>query len=98
MIRISIEAKSTHTVVAIDGYVDQADLRQIERVRKELSGEVHLNLLGLEGSAPGGIQLLRAWLNAGARLDAATPYLVLALGDSTPQTPTHSKPDSTKPR
>ncbi len=53
MIRISIEAKSTHTVVAIDGYVDQADLRQIERVRKELSGEVHLNLLGLEGSAPG---------------------------------------------
>ena len=79
MIRITTQSGSTQTVVTIDGYAEDADLREIERVRRGLKGDVRLNLRGLNACVPDGIQVLRAWIHAGARLDVATPYLELAL-------------------
>jgi hypothetical protein len=46
-----------------------------------VSGAAVLNLRGLDSCAAGGIQVLRAWLAAGARLEDATPYLRMMLED-----------------
>jgi hypothetical protein len=59
-----------------------SDLGEIRRVRKVLKGLVVLNLRGLDTCVPVGIWLLRDWLDAGARLQDATPFLEMALKDA----------------
>ena len=81
MIRITIYHKPSHTVVTIDGRLTAADLREIRRVRKSVSGAVALDLGGLDTCAQDGIRLLQDWLDAGAQLDAATPFLRMVLQD-----------------
>ena len=65
--------------MTIDGRVTELDVKEIQRVRKALKGDVVLNLRGLDGCVPGGIGLLRAWLEAGAQLQAATPFMDMIL-------------------
>jgi len=82
MIRITIQRKENATVVTIDGQVAESDLGAIRRVRKSIKGAVFLNLHGLSSCAFGGVRVLRDWLDAGARLQAATPFLEMILKDS----------------
>ena len=82
LIRITTQTEGDHTVVTIDGRATESDLGEVRRVRKALKGAVALNLRGLDGCAPVGIRLLRDWLDAGARLEAATPFLEMALKDA----------------
>jgi hypothetical protein len=82
MIRITTQTEGKRTLVTIDGRVAESDLGEIRRVRKALKGEVFLNLRGLEACAVGGVRVLREWLDAGAQLQAATPFLEMILKDS----------------
>ena len=82
MIRITTQRKEKGTVVTIDGQVAESDLGEIRRVRKAIKGAVLLNLRGLNSCAVGGVRVLRDWLDAGARLQAATPFLKMILKDS----------------
>ncbi len=84
MIRITTQRHQDHTVVIIDGRVAESDLKAIQRVRKALKGEVVLSLRGLAEGGPACIRLLRSWLDAGARLQDATPFLEMMLKDSKP--------------
>jgi len=79
MIRITTEMKETGTVVTIDGQVAESDLGELRRMRKSLTGAVVLNLRGLDACAVGGVRILREWLDAGARLQCATPFLEMLL-------------------
>jgi hypothetical protein len=81
LIRITLQTEGNHTVVTIDGRATEADLGEIRRVRKALKVAVLLNLRGLDMCSPAGIRVLRDWLDAGARLQAATPFLEVALKD-----------------
>lgn len=81
MIHITTHHKPSHTVVIIEGQLTTADLRAIRRVRKAVSGAVILDLGGLETCTREGIRLLQDWLDAGARLDVATPFLRMVLQD-----------------
>ncbi len=81
LIRITTQTEGDHTVVTIDGRATESDLGEIRRVRKALKGAVALNLRGLDVCAPGGIRLLRDWLDEGARLQDATPFLEMTLKD-----------------
>lgn len=81
MIRITTHHKPSHTMVTIEGWLTAADLRAIRRVRQSVSGAVALDLGGLDTCARDGIRLLQDWLDAGARLDAATPFLRMVLQD-----------------
>jgi hypothetical protein len=81
MIRITIHPEPSRTVVAIDGRLTAADFPEIRRVRESISGAVALDLDGLDTCARDGIRLLQDWLDAGARLDAATPFLRMVLQD-----------------
>lgn len=79
MIRITTQRQKKGTVVTIDGQLADSDLREIKRVRKRVKGKVFLDLRGLETSAVGGIRDLQVWLDAGARLQCATPFLEMIL-------------------
>ena len=81
MIRITTHHEPSQTVVTIDGRLMAADLRAIRRVRQSVRGAVALDLGGLDACAKDGIRLLQDWLDAGAQLDAATPFLRMVLQD-----------------
>jgi hypothetical protein len=82
VIRITTEPRGEDTLVRIDGQATESDLEEIRRVRKSAKGVVILNLRGLESCVPGGVELLRTWLAAGAQLQDATPFLEMMLKDS----------------
>ena len=96
MIRITIHPEPSRTVVAIDGRLTAADFPEIRRVRESISGAVALDLDGLDTCARDGIRLLQGWLDAGARLDAATPFLRMVLQDHKANCSTES-PSSRNP-
>jgi hypothetical protein len=52
---------------------------ELRRFRDSVSGAAILNLRGLDWCSADGIQVLKAWLNDGARLEDATPYLRMIL-------------------
>ena len=82
MIRITTQKEKNGTVVTIDGQVVESDLGEIRRVRKSVTGAVVLNLRGLDACAVGGVRILREWLDAGAQLQDANPFLQMILKDS----------------
>jgi len=96
MIRITTHPEPSRTVVAIDGRLTAADFPEIRRVRESISGAVALDLDGLDTCARDGIRLLQGWLDAGARLDAATPFLRMVLQDHKANCSTES-PSSRNP-
>jgi hypothetical protein len=79
MIRISTHTDSTRTVVTVEGWLTEGDLEELRRVRGSLAGEVELRLAGLEARSEEGLGLLREWLDSGARLATASPYLLMRL-------------------
>jgi hypothetical protein len=81
VIRIIVQKEKNCTTVTIDGQLAGSDVDELGRVRSSVSGPAVLNLHGLDACAADGIQVLRAWLAAGARLEAATPYLRMLLQD-----------------
>jgi len=96
MIRITTHPEPSRTVVAIDGRLTAADFPEIRRVRQSVRGAVALDLGGLDACAKDGIRLLQDWLDAGAQLDAATPFLRMVLQDHKANCSTES-PSSRNP-
>lgn len=99
MIRITTYHQPSHTMVTIEGRLTAADLRAIRRVRQAVHGAVALDLGGLDACARDGIRLLQDWLDAGARLETATPFLRMVLQDrqardARGEPPVTSDPDS----
>lgn len=80
MIRITVQPKDNHTLVTIDGRAEESDLKEIRRIRKSVEGDVILNLKELAGCDAEGVQFLRSWLEAGAKLQEATPFMRMILG------------------
>jgi len=79
VIRITAKQEKSRTVVIIEGRLAAADLEELQRVRKSLPGKVILDLGGLDACVDDGIKLLRDWLNTGAQLVHAAPYLRMML-------------------
>ena len=81
MIRITTHHELSHTVVTIDGRLTAADFPEVRRAHESIGGAVALDLAGLDTCARDGIRLLQDWLDAGACLAAATPFLRMVLRD-----------------
>jgi len=79
VIRITTQKQQSHTVISIDGELTTADMGEIRRIRKSVKGKVVLKLRGLNACAVEGIRVLRDWLDAGAKLRNATPFLQVML-------------------
>jgi hypothetical protein len=80
-----MQKEESLTVVTIDGQLMASDLKELQRVRASLPGQVVLSLSGLDGFGDEGIQLLRDWLRSGAQLRGASPYLRMMLETQAPQ-------------
>lgn len=81
VIRITIQPEKSNTVVTIAGQLAVPDLTEVRRIRASVPSKVILKLSGLDACAEEGTRLLREWLNAGAQLDNATPFLRMVLQD-----------------
>lgn len=81
MICITMCHQLSHTIVSISGRLTASDWPIIRQTRESVSGAVVLDLGGLETYSREGVQLLQDWLDAGASLDATTPYLQMVLRD-----------------
>ena len=79
MIRITTQQEESHALVTIDGQLTATDVKEIRRVRDSVRGKVVLKLAGLSLCADEGIRVLRDWLQAGAQLENATPFLRMVL-------------------
>jgi hypothetical protein len=79
VIRITTQREKSHAVITIDGQLRAADLGELRRVRRSARGKVALKLEGLNVCADDGIRLLRDWMDAGATLENATPFLRMML-------------------
>lgn len=97
MIRITVHHEPSRTVITIDGRLTAADFSEIRRVRQSIQGVVALDLGGLDACAKDGIGLLQDWLDAGARLDTATPFLRMVLQDRKAQDATFDLDSTNQP-
>ncbi len=79
MIRITTQQEESCALVTIEDQLTAKDVGEIRRVRDSVRGRVVLKLAGLSLCADEGIHLLRDWLQAGARLESATPFLRMVL-------------------
>lgn len=82
LIRITTQTVGKRTIVTIDGQITELDLKAMRRVRNSVAGAVVLNLRGLNECAAGGVRFLRAWLEAGAKLQDANPFMEMILNDA----------------
>ncbi len=96
MIRVSIRKEESHTVVMIDGRLASTDLEEVQRVRQSLSGDVILDLGGLDACAEDGLRLLRDWLESGAQLIHAAPFLRMLLEGANCPAPLRGKRGRTR--
>jgi hypothetical protein len=85
LIRITTQTEGKLTIVTVDGQMTELDLKAIRRVRNSVPRAVVLNLRGLSACAVGGVHFLRAWLEAGAKLQDANPFMEMILKDSSPR-------------
>ena len=97
MIHITTHHEPARTVVTIDGRLTAADFPEVRRARESISGAVALDLAGLDTCARDGIRLLQDWLDAGAQLDAATPFLRMVLQDRKAQDSRAERPPVSSP-
>ncbi len=66
-------------MITIDGWLASSDFEELQRVRSSVTGEIALKLAGLHSCTSAGISLLQEWLDAGATLADATPFLRIVL-------------------
>jgi hypothetical protein len=81
MIRITTQKKQGYAVVTIDGQATAEDTTEIRQTRSSLTDKVVLNLAGLSSCSDEGIEILRDWLDKGARLQDANLYIRMILKD-----------------
>jgi hypothetical protein len=84
MIRITVQVEGDHTTVGIAGRLTEIDLNEVQRVRASVKGDVVLSLREMDSCEAGGIRFLRSWLEAGAKLKDANPFVELTLKTNSP--------------
>jgi hypothetical protein len=82
LIRFTTPAERNDAIVTMNGRATETDLGEIRRGAQTLKGPVALKLRGLDVYSPTCLRLLRAWLDAGVRLQDATPFLEMILKDT----------------
>jgi hypothetical protein len=75
VIRITIQAQASAPVVVVDGWLVEGDLDELTRTRSRVSEGAALRLGGLEFCDAAGVRFLQDWLQAGAVLKTASPFL-----------------------
>ncbi len=79
MFCITTQKKPDRTVVTLDGRLADSDVEEVHRVLSEVSGVVVLSLGDLETCSEGALAELRQWIEAGFKIQGATPFMQMLL-------------------
>lgn len=78
-VRITTMAHRDGSLVKIDGWLQQIDVGELQRLLRTLEGPVALDLTDLQSADQEAIGMLRELLEVGVELRAASPYIELLL-------------------
>lgn len=79
MFRITTRKREKATWITLDGRLEDSDIDEVNRAFSSVTGPVELNLSDLESCSAAMVRELRRWLDAGVRLNSATPFLRMLL-------------------
>ena len=78
--RITIDQESGVQIVRLAGWLESADITELERVVGETSGSLRLDLTELRSADQVGVRLLRAFQTRGVPLVGASAFVRLLVG------------------
>jgi hypothetical protein len=79
-LRIFVEARSDHGVVALHGWLSAAEVGEVEKAVAELGPSARVDLSHLAGVDAEGLGVLRRLKENGTELTGASHYIALRLG------------------
>lgn len=78
--RFEVKKEADRTVIQVAGELKGQGVVELERLCRETTGKLSLDLSSLRSSAPGGVQLIRELARQGVSISAMSPYMELVLG------------------
>lgn len=79
-VRITTEPAGSTTLVTVSGRLAEEACVELERVVREITGDVRLDIGDLRATDAAGLALLRGLRDSGIRLERASAYIQLVLG------------------
>jgi len=80
-IRVTRTTDTGKTVLKIDGRLQSQDIGEVEEEQRSVRGPLVLELTNLQSADAAGITMLRRMTQEGARIQGASPYIELLLGE-----------------
>lgn len=78
--RIEAKKEGDRTVIQVAGELKGQGVVELERLCRETTGHLSLDLSNLRASGPGGVQLIRELARRGVAISGVSPYMELVLG------------------
>ena len=78
--RIEAKKEGDQTVIQVAGELKGQGVVELERLCRETTGRLCLDLSNLRSSGPGGVQLIRELAGQGVAISGVSPYMGLVLG------------------
>ncbi len=77
--RFEIKKEGDRTVIQVAGELKGQGVAELERLCRETTGPLALELSNLRSSGPGGVQLIRELAGHGVAISGVSPYMELVL-------------------
>jgi len=81
-LRIVVSSESSRTIIKVDGRLDAEGVPELEKVTRDGSATLCLDLSGLRLADAEGVAALLRLQKAGAMIQGASPYLKLLLEEA----------------
>ena len=78
--RFEATKEGDRTVIQVAGELKGQGVVELERLCRETTGRLSLDLSNLRSSGPGGVQLIRELAGQGVAISGVSPYMELVLG------------------
>ena len=78
--RFEAKKEGDRTVIHVAGELKGQGVVELERLCRETTGRLSLDLSNLRSSGPGGVQLIRELSGRGGAISGMSPYMELVLG------------------
>jgi hypothetical protein len=78
--RFETKKEGDRTVIQVAGELKGQAVVELERLCRQTTGRLSLDLTNLRASGPGGVQLIRELAGQGVAISGLSPYMELVLG------------------
>ena len=77
--RFEAKKEGDRTVIQVAGELKGQGVAELERLCRETTGKLSLDLSNLRSAGPGGVQLIRELSGQGVAISGVSPYMELVL-------------------